>query len=721
MKQKTKEIIELTIHDALANLSALSEMKIDAKEPIGIVKKHKIVIEDEEFSYRTMDWFIGEDAQNLIESIKDTYIVVLEYLKQIYEKDFIDFDEPKCRKGFQAIMVMATDAANKVDEYFKLLEAEKIPNIEKISECLEFKELKSFYVEKISKKFTESLEGEEPWDKKWLENDKSLLLDVEKSGLKDFESLKKDEEYELFYLVDDDEKPFFDHELIRNIKLFCAYDESSLKDIDDDPLLRIRTFLDKDFQRAAIYILEKSQKAIDDYFFQKYHMDSNSEIISLINEAIFAIYLAANPKNLITSSFFKNSIEYFNDFQNFLRDILASDGYQKIIAYDFEDKKAECILEIVHSFCKNLFLRNSSIKQEMIGFIHLLIRKGAEKRKFKYPKKASFLNTILENDESMQVILASYPSGPLMKILDVIRLEEMSYFDPLLQDNAPSKIYEIDHNKNQLDVIRCPSPTKQYIISTAEVTDEFKGFLRSLEKNQKYLFINMQDKNSYKERARCSQIELLEKRADFKNNIAVVGLDKKSDFYHQSGIFINLNKADNFIKIFKNELVSKESAFSIKFTDELYRFVDQAMKFIHKHFFVDKNVLTRKNRLDFIEIFYNFFILKLIEVHNPKVMSFSCKDGIDIGSLAGASFYSFLKLLKNENFTKETEDYFRWLIYGPALLVRERSINSLDLTRTISAINIIDIEMFTHSSKILKGISSLYDPAFLKSIKVINH
>nr|NGX33532.1 hypothetical protein [Candidatus Anoxychlamydiales bacterium] len=332
-----------------------------------------------------------------------------------------------------------------------------------------------------------------------------------------------------------------------------------------------------------------------------------------------------------------------------------------------------------------------------------------------------FYNTILENDESIQLILDSYPSGPLMKILDVIRLEEMSLFDPLLQDNAPLKLYEIDHKKNQLNVIRCPSPTKQYIISSAEVVDAFKGFLRSFEKDQKYLFINLQDKNSYKDQARSGAIELLEKRADFKNNIVIVTLDKTSEFYHQSGTYINVNKAEDFIKIFRNEIVSKEGSFTIKFTDDLYRFMDKAIEFIHKQFFMSKNVLTRKNRLDFIEIFYNFFVLKLIEVHNPQVMSFSDKDAIDNGSLAAACFYNFLKILKNESFTKESEDYFRWLIYGPALLIRERSINSLDLTRMISSINTIDVEMLTHRAKVLKGISSMYDAAFLKSIKVINH
>ncbi|NGX32830.1 MAG: hypothetical protein K1060chlam4_00883, partial [Candidatus Anoxychlamydiales bacterium] len=387
MKVKTKEIIELAIYDALANLGALNVMKIDDKDIIGIGKKHKIVIEDEAFSYRSMDWFISDDAEALIESIKDTYKVVLDYLIKIYEKDFIDFDDPKSRKGIQAIMVMATDAANKVDKYFDLLE--DTANIEKIVDTTEYKELKSFYVDSLAKKFTESLEGEEPWDKKWLENEHSLLLDIEKSGLKDFETLRKDEDYELFYLVDDDEKPFFDHELIRNIKLFCSFDESSLIDIEDDPLIRIRTFLDKDFQRASIDILEKSQKIIDKYFFQNFHKNINSQIVTLINEAIFALDLAANPRHLITSSFYKNSIEYFHDFQSFLRDIISTAEYQKIIAYDLDDKRANCIKDLVHTLCEHFFLRNSFIKQEMIGFIHMLIRKGDEKRKFKYPKKAS--------------------------------------------------------------------------------------------------------------------------------------------------------------------------------------------------------------------------------------------------------------------------------------------------------------------------------------------
>lgn len=718
MKQKTKEVLELTINDALANLSALADMKIDANEPIGIVKKHKLVIQDEEFSYRTIDWFLTDNVEELIENVKETYQRLLDYIKMIYEKDFIDWDDPKCRKGFQSIMVMAAEAANKVDQYLDLLP--KQPTLEKINDFSVYQELKEFYLEKIVKKFSEALEGEEPWKDEWKENEKSLLLDVERSGLKDFETLKKDEDYELFYLVDEDEKPFLDPHLIRNIKLFCDYDEEALKKIEEDPLLKVRIFLDKDFQESAKQILNNSYKLISKYFEEKYQKNIESEIVSYINETIFALMLASNPKNLISHSFFKNSIEYFYDFQHFLRNTLKSDEYQKILAYPSDDKRSKCILDLVNNLCKNLYLRTSSIKQEIIGFIHLLIRKGDEFRKFKYPEKASFWNTILENDESIQILLNSYPSGPLMKMLDVVREEIPSGFDPIMQDNVPMKVLEIHHNMNELKLIRCPSPTTQQTISQAQVIEEFKCFLKSFQPNEKYLLINLQDKNSFKESARCKAIDALQKRSDFRDIIEVDHLDKYSDFYHQSGIYLSLNDAKRFLEEFKNQLISNKNSSSF-ITKDFNVFIDNAFSIIHKFFFFNKNVFTRKNRLDFIEIFYNFFILKLIEIQNPKVLSFTCKDAIDVGAIQNATFYGFLKLIKNEPLVKENEDFFRWLIYSSAILVRERGVNPSVLIRNISALSTIEMELLSQKEKIMKAISSLYDPSFIKSINIIEH
>lgn len=714
MKPKTKEVLELTVSDALANLSALAEMKLDVNEPIGIVKKHKLVIQDEEFSYRTIDWFLTENVEELIENVKESYQILFDYIKMIYDKDFIDWDDPKCRKGFQAIMVMASEAANKVDQYIELLP--KQPTTEKISELEIYKEIKEFYLDKIVKKFTETLEGEQPWEEEWHVNEKALLLDVEKSGLKDFESLKKDEQYELFYLVDEDEKPFLDPQLIRNIKLFCDYDEEALKKIDEDPLLKIRIFLDKDFQEASKQILNTSFRYISSYFEGKYQREIESDFISYINEAIFALMLASNPKNLITHSFFKNSIEYFHDFQAFLRNILLTDEYQKIVAYPTEDKRSKCILDLIHTLCKNLYLRTTAIKQEIIGFIHLLIRRGDEFRKFKYPEHLSFWSTLLENDESIHLFLNSFPNGPLMKILDAIREENLKGFDPMQQDNVAQRVFHIQNNINEVVVLRVPSPTFQQTISHAHVIEEFKGFLKALNSNERYLFLNLQDKDSFKDSARFKAIDALQKRTDIRNNIVIVNLDKHSDFYHQAGIFLSLNDASDFIKEFKDQIITKNS-----FTKDILEFINSSIEMIHKFFFDNKNVLSRKNRLDFIEIFYNFLVLKLIEVFSPKIMSFTCKDAIDLGPNATAQFYSFLKIIKSEKFAKENEDFFRWLVYSSAILIRERAVNSSNLIRNVSAINTMEIEMMARFEKIMKAVSHLYDPAFIKSITIIEH
>jgi len=711
-----QEVSELRIDDALANLNALAEMQINSNEPIGIINSHRLVLQEEAYNYKTIDWFVQEDAEELIQSVKETYKTLLDYLKIIYEKNLIKWDDPKCRKGIQAIMVMASDAATKVDKYIELLP--KQPTIEKIEDSFEYKEFRKFYLEKIVKRFSEELEGERPWEDEWRENEKSFLLDIEKSGLKDFEILKKDEEYELFYFADEEEKPFFDPDLIRNIKLFCDYDEKSFENIEEDPFLKVRIFLDKEFHSSSQQILSDNLE-IAEYFKERIHRNIENELIILINKTLFSLMLAANPHNLMTHTFYKSSFEYFYDFQNFLRAVLSSDEYQKIMAYPSDDKTTKCIKNLVNSICRRFFLRKTAIKQEMIGFIHLLINKGDEIRKYQYPQKVSFWTLVLENDESIRTLLETFPNGPLIKIYEVIKKRESQEvsFDPFIQNNAAQKMFEISHSKNQLQMIRCPCPTKQSMIDHAQVIEEFKTLLNSLKEDEKYLLVNLQNKASYKEAARCSSIDILQKKGDFRDKIIIVTIDKHSDFYHQSGIYINLNKADDFLKIFKKELYSNEFT-SLFVSDELNKFIDKALDFVHKLFFVNKNVLTRRNRLDFIEIFYNFLILKIIEIQNPKILSFTCKDAIDIGSAQLASFYAFLKLIKNQEFTKETEDFFRWLVYTYALLVRERAINSTYLIRTVSSLNTIEIEMLAHKNKILKAISSLYDPSFLKSINI---
>ena len=66
----------------------------------------------------------------------------------------------------------------------------------------------------------------------------------------------------------------------------------------------------------------------------------------------------------------------------FLRMSLKSDEYKKMIAYPetASDLKSKCILNLIHGLCKAFFYRKGGIKEELICFIHRLIRLGEEKK-----------------------------------------------------------------------------------------------------------------------------------------------------------------------------------------------------------------------------------------------------------------------------------------------------------------------------------------------------
>ena len=68
---------------------------------------------------------------------------------------------------------------------------------------------------------------------------------------------------------------------------------------------------------------------------------------------------------------------------------------------------------------------------------------------------------------------------------------------------------------------------------------------------------------------------------------------------------------------------------------------------IHTLFFGGKKMLTHRNRLDFIEIFYILLTLKLIEESSPDSMSFTCKDALDTGIVHSAELFAFLRLLND--------------------------------------------------------------------------
>jgi hypothetical protein len=728
MKQKTKETID--VQDAMDNLAAIVSIDIKNPPPLGIIKKHRIVTTEEEFGSDTVEWLSAEGSQTILEILDSTYRAIHAHLLKLFESPEMNWENEKSRKGIAAMMTLVGESVEKMDAFLTLRLGKKPEK--SVADREDFKSLQKFYSRQFVSKFSEGVEGEGAWAEEWENNEQAKLLDISNTGLKDLETVKRDDEYELFYVRNEDGKPYFNTELLKNIKLICDFDLEG-ESFEEDPLLKVRSMQDRDLHASAAQILGECHLAINDYYKIARKLEEN-ELGKALGMAIIALFIAANPRYLVQNTMGKSCLQYFDDFHRFLRRAIKTSEYQKLIAYppDSSDKISHLLLYLVHALSKSFFERVGGVKMESIGLIHRAMRRGEEikqKEKQHLLKGDTVWNQFLLDDEKFRTLLAKFPNGPLFKILDLIREEQeedaIIPFDPIGQENLPSRIFEVQRKGKKIDVLRIPSPTRQSLIHKVEVVDEFRGFLRSLTQEspvRKHLMINLQDRTSWKEYSRSRALETLQMNAEFNHQLIVLTVPKDTDFYHQNNEYLNLNKAEDFLKVFASQLANPEECGyflpqQLKKT-ELTRFTEMALPLIHENFFHSKNTLTRRNREDFIEIFYQFLILKCIDILEPNSISFTCKDAIDTGAASNGTFYGFIKLLTGDFSAKEEQDFLRWLFYTPALFIRERAIQPGCLNRSISVLEKVDIEMKERGKEIVATFGELYHPQTFKTLGV---
>ena len=723
LKDKVLELRSIPLNDALDNLSAISVYEVDPNHPLGIVKNHKIVVLNDDFTPEEQEIFAVDNVDQVIDILKLTYKTLYDYLKRGYEQDTFDYDDVKTRKGMQAIMVLVGDSANNFDKYLRLVRNQE--HITSIADLDVYKKLQEFYVKKVSLKFSGELEGAKAWQRQYKESKKKNI------DISDFETIRSDRAYELFYMYDDAEEPFFNASMLRNIKLFCDFDEAANSDFLEDPLLRISYMQDRDNQVSARQILKLVWPILVKFYKEKYYSTPNTITIA-VNKAILALFLAANEKNLIQNTFGKSSIKYFYDFQNFLNKAINSDDYQKYISFpdNFKDAKTKTTIDLIQNLSRAFFVHPSGIKQEMIGYVYRLVRKGEEKKdrkEFLQIKNPTIWEVLLENDDSLRKLLKCFPNGPLFKILDIIRMQnrEDLQFNPLMQSNNPSKIFELKIFKSKIDVLKLPSPTYQENVKRAYVSRFFLSFLKSLEKEKdsKHLLINFQDRNSWQEEARCKMLEEMSKRVEFEHNLTVITIAKNSNFYHQIENYYNLDNAKEFLNEFKNKFAGEinPNYFFPKIlkTKEFLSFINSLIDTIYKTIFLKKETLEREKRLDFIEIFYQFLLLKIFEIVKPTSISFTCKDSVDISACENGIFYAFIKIIENKKLLEKDVEFLRFLFYSQSLLIRERALDSERFYRVITAISTFDNNFKKHATKILTEFSKLFEKDIFKSVKAI--
>lgn len=713
---------ELSVIDAVDNLSHLAELDLSSREDITKVKG----LTDAQVSERmqALSWHDQEYRAFNQERIKETFVAVQKYIKGLCEEGKGHLREDQVRRGIQAIMILVSEAAQKVDNFTQIFKGEK--EALSVTELKEYKELQHFYLTKVSQRFHTVLEVEGLWQEEWGGGE---LSDVKKAALKDLETVRKDREYELFLVRKEDGTPYFNRDLLRHMQLVGQVDSLLADPTMEDPFLRIRVITDKDAYKAAKEILKLAAPYVDE--FAKDAMKfKNIAFVSDISKSLMALMLAANSRNLIQNAIGKSSVNYYSDFHYYLRNAVKTPEYRKLIASSQAsgERFIHAVSNLSHVLCGSFFLKVGSHK-EMIELIHMLIDKGTQGSVSlgQTSSPLSLWNNLRDHDDSIRYILKHYPNGPILKTIQLFTEDkEMKGFDPIGQQNYPVQLYTFSGDEMHVSCVRIPCPISQTFIAKASITPEFEGFLRSLKGkkgDQRYLLINMQDRTSWHEHARCKTVEEVQKVSEFMGTLMTVTLPKNTDFYMQSGTYIEWDDAEEFMKQVREQVASKEQCgfyFPSEINEEkLLQFVDTAIKVIHAVFFDKKERLVHKNRLDFIEIFYLMLTLKLVEEFKPDIMSFTCKDAVDTGAVSGAGMFSFLRMMNDSShFSEDEKDFLLWMLYAPALANRERAVDFEKLNRMVNALAIVGAELEAHHRSTVDACAKLYELSFFSDLKV---
>lgn len=689
-----------SIEEAVERLSSISEMDFD-KEISMASNEHGVILHEGSTSTSSMSWIYEQAPEDRIEILKDLFHVILHYLRSFYKKEYRYMANQQATEGLKAIMVVVGEAAKKLDQRKDFFAGTKLKSV---TDMPEYKHLQEFYLSRIARKIDEGLLSK--WimglSQRLMEQQREvatppLALTSSKHVFVDMEAVKKDTEYELFFIRKENGDRFFSPRLIRNIKLVCDFGDRIGDSKEDDPLESISVWRDEIACVSAQNILQFVAPQITK-FYHEVSKDHENDLPVYLGKALMALMLCSNSHNIAKDSSVKSCSDYFIDFQDFLQQALHTRDYEKMIAYPPSkgNKTAYCLLDLANALCQAFFASMHGY-QSTIPHIDHLVQEALQDQETQLPKNGELSEFLTAEFSALSSLLKRHANGPLIKVLEV--LEEGNYhaYDPVHQGNIPSQMFSIDALTKHIVHIHLPCPTHQEYMNKVSIVEEFKGFLRALktdDNKHNFLVVNLQDRTSWRDHHRSVVLEELQKHPDFAHQLTVVTLPKDTEFYHQEAPYNTDNRVEDFLKHFKEHLKDENCGFF--FPEHIKKalfpdFINKLLPAVHQVFFGNRNSLTRERRKDFIEIVYLFLELKLLELVRPEGFSLSCKDGVDCGPAASGLLYIFLKLMEEPKLSQEELEQLRVILHAPPLIVRERMMRSEYFHRMLNAIKEIEL------------------------------
>lgn len=687
----------ITFADAIEALSNIADMKVDPQRGLASSVSETTVTESPR-PYRAVHVFGQGDSPSTIEVAKNSFRVILKYLQKFYHKESGYLIDQHTVEGIKNIMRLVGEAAKKLDRYTQLLHGVQAASV---TELKEYRQLQEFYQRRIARKIDERvLSG-------WIfqltqpqRQEEEKLTDVKSRAKKrvfiDLEAVRKDQEYELFFLRKEDGSRYYSPRLVRNLRLVCDFGEYIGDMKKDDPLSDVNLWQDRIFHATASGILKGARLSIDTYL-QEAARYKDKELVEWLNKALTALVLSANPRNLMSQRSLKSCTEYFFDYQSFLRGAVSCREYQKLVVYPpKKDHRVACALRnVVHALCKALYLQTCSYPLLAPVIAETLDRIG----RVRSPEDSSRMpwwERLTSDYAEMTKHLKYHPNHLLREVLQLLDEGGIEEWDPLQQHNMPCRLFDLRLGDTCVSDLRMACPIRQGSINKAVVNEEFKEWLRwepeDAQRQDTHLLINLQDSTSWQEHARCKVIEDLPKHAPYDKRLTTMTLAINTDFYHQRAPYHRVSQADVFMQQFKQHLEGEGSGgyFPMVIRESLSSsFIDGLFASVHEIFFSNRNVLSPKERMNFIEITYLFLILKAVDVVRPDSVSLVCKDGVDVGSAFNALLFAALKVFNQESESKEDCEDIELILYAAPFLVRERAMAADRFHRTMEALRCV--------------------------------
>jgi len=676
---------ELTLDEAVDALAGLSEVEFDPQ--LGILAPHG----ESPYAVRIVEWLQQHDANETREMVRQLFKVILKHLKlQLHEEE----PHGNAMEGAKSIMLLVVEAAKKIDHVTDLFFHVQ----GSVMELREFKRLQEFYLSRISRAIDEGVLGR--WiaalSKIALQPTENVHIPAFQHVFVDMDSVKKDTEYELFFLRKEDSSRFFSPRLIRNMQLVSNFGPIVHEENETDLVEHLRIWQDVAVQNASKHMVEKLRPVLDKTL-KVTSGKKDNELVGALNKSIMALLLTSHPEKMIAEGSPKTCLEYFQNYLSYLQEALHSREYGRFTVYPPEEESGKACLECVQQMCRSLFQDNYSL-QSITPYLHELVQEGNQRQSVEHQSEATqcqkLWSHLAADYSALQKLFKRHANDPLSKIITSLEEQELMEFDPLKMGALPQNLFKV----RDIQMIRIPSPTAQEFIHTAKINAPFQGFIATLQQQgEKLLYVNLQDRTSWREHARSSVLEEFQYKTE--EALTVISLPVETEFYRQLSPYDTDSQVDVFVEHILEHLKDEQSGFYFPQPIKkalFFEFISESLKTIQQVFFPEKNILNVEQRKDFLTIFYTLLILKVLDLVDPDFCAISCKDGIDAGASLGVSLHTFLQVIQGKQYSPEFEQEINTLLFGPALLTRDRLIHPERFHRFNSALR--HIEQAVHES-----------------------